>query len=244
MIRCLIIDDEPLAREGLADYVAEIPFMELAGTCRNALEAYSQIEEKKIDLLFLDINMPDITGLDLIKASAVDFQTVFTTAYSEYAVESYEHNASDYLLKPFEFGRFLKAVMKVKEKLKQAREDYFFAKFGYEYIRINFDDLLFIKGEGNYLKLVEKERSTLTRMTFEEITNQLPENFMQVHRSYIINSQLVEKLEKHQATIDDHQVPINSEGYEKLKALMHKWVSLIHAEVRSIFSNLQGFLCG
>ncbi|NVK85696.1 MAG: response regulator transcription factor [Cytophagia bacterium] len=222
MIRAIAIDDEPIALKVIEEHASKIPFLQVEEYFTDAFAALDFLQQNKVDLIFLDINMPDISGLDLLKASAGDFQTVFTTAYSEYAVESYEHNASDYLLKPFEFGRFLKAVMKVKEKLKQAKEDYFFVKSGYEYIRINFDDLLFIKGEGNYLKLVEKERSTLTRMTFEEISGQLPENFMQVHRSYIMNSILVEKLEKHQATIDGHQIPINSEGYERLKSIVIK----------------------
>ncbi|PWL30696.1 LytTR family DNA-binding domain-containing protein [uncultured Roseivirga sp.] len=222
MIRAIAIDDEPIALKVVEEHASKIPFLQLEESFTDAFAALEFLQNNKVDLIFLDINMPDISGLDLLKATDAKFQIVFTTAYSEYAVESYEHNAADYLLKPFEFGRFLKAVMKVKEGLKQAKEDYFFVKSGYEYIRINFQDLLFIKGEGNYLKLVEKERSTLTRMTFEEVSSQIPESFVQVHRSFIINSQLVEKLEKHQAKVGEHQVPINPEGYEKLKALVIK----------------------
>ncbi|GHE55179.1 LytR/AlgR family response regulator transcription factor [Roseivirga thermotolerans] len=222
MIRAIAIDDEPIALKVVEEHASKIPFLQLEESFTDAFAALDFLQNNKVDLIFLDINMPDISGLDLLKATDARFQIIFTTAYSEYAVESYEHNAVDYLLKPFEFGRFLKAVMKVKEGLKQAKEDYFFVKSGYEYIRINFQDLLFIKGEGNYLKLVEKERSTLTRMTFEEVLGQIPESFVQVHRSFIINSQLVEKLEKHQAKVREHQVPINTEGYEKLKSLVIK----------------------
>tara|TARA_B100000965_G_scaffold404552_1_gene435666 strand:- start:32848 stop:33516 length:669 start_codon:yes stop_codon:yes gene_type:complete len=222
LIRAIAIDDEPIALKVVEEHASKIPFLQLEESFTDAFAALDFLQNNKVDLIFLDINMPDISGLDLLKATDARFQIIFTTAYSEYAVESYEHNAVDYLLKPFEFGRFLKAVMKVKEGLKQAKEDYFFVKSGYEHIRINFQDLLFIKGEGNYLKLVEKERSTLTRMTFEEVLGQIPESFVQVHRSFIINSQLVEKLEKHQAKVREHQVPINTEGYEKLKSLVIK----------------------
>lgn len=222
MIRSIAIDDEAIALNVIEQHSAKIPFLKVEKYFTDAFEAIEYLSSEKIDLVFLDINMPDITGLDFLKAAKGNFEVIFTTAYSEYAVESYELNAADYLLKPFEFGRFLKAVMKVRDQLKQAKEDYFFVQSGYEYIRINFDDLLFIKGEGNYLKMVEKERNTLTRMTFDEVLSQLPESFMQVHRSYIINSLLIEKLEKHQAQAGEHQVPINVEGYERLKELVVK----------------------
>ena len=222
MIRAIAVDDEPIALKVVEEHASKIPFLELEECFTDAFEALDFLQQNKVDLVFLDINMPDISGLDFLKVAKKNFQIIFTTAYSEYAVESYEHNAADYLLKPFEFGRFLKAVMKVKDNLKQEIEDYFFVKSGYEYLRINFNDLLFIKGEGNYLKLVEKDRNTLTRMTFEEVLGLLPENHIQVHRSFIINSQLVEKLEKHQVIIGNHQVPVNSEGFEKLKSLVFK----------------------
>lgn len=220
MIRAIAIDDEAIALNVIKEHVSKIPFLSVEEYFTDAFKALDYLEDQKIDLVFLDINMPDISGLDFLKAAKGNFELIFTTAYSEFAVESYELNAADYLLKPFEFGRFLKAIMKVKDRLKQDQEEYLFVKSGYEYVRINFQDLLFIKGEGNYLKLVEKERSTMTRMTFEEILSQLPDYFLQVHRSFILNGQFVEKLEKHQAIIGGHQVAVNAEGYELLKKLV------------------------
>ncbi len=220
MIRAIAIDDEPIALKIVEEHASKIPFLKVEHYFTDAFAALDFLENNKVDLVFLDINMPDISGLDFLKASQSKFQTVFTTAYPEYAVQSYEFDAADYLLKPFEFGRFLKAVMKVKERLHQVKEDYFFVKSGYEYVRINFEDLLFVKGEGNYLKLVETHRNSMTRMIFQELMKLLPEQFINVHRSYVINRTKVTKLEKHQVAIGEHLVPINAEGFEKLKATM------------------------
>lgn len=216
MIKAIAIDNEANALKIIESHASRIPFLNLERVFTDAFEALDYLDGSKVDLVFLDINMPDINGLEFLDAAKGKFELVFTTAYSEYAVDSYNYNAADYLLKPFDFGRFLKAIMKVKDILKHDKEDYLFVKSGYEYLRINFNELLFVKGEGNYLKFVEHNRSTLSRMTFQEIKETLPEEFLAIHRSYVVNKTKITKLEKHQLHIGETAMPISQTHYEQL----------------------------
>lgn len=218
MIRAIAIDDEPIALRVVAEHAAKIPFLNLQSTFTNAFEAINYLKNEKVDLLFLDINMPDISGIDFLKALPDPPPTIFTTAYSEYALESYELDAIDYLLKPFEFGRFLKAVNKANEKLGQKADEAIFVKSGYEYHRIRFEDLKYLKAEGNYIQFVKTNDKLLCRMTMKEAEEQVGNNgFIKVHRSYIVNTQFVNKIEKHQLLVGDDLIPINNEGFELVK---------------------------
>lgn len=218
MIYAIAIDDEPIALKVVAEHAAKIPFLNLQASFTNAFEALNYLKNERVDLLFLDINMPDISGIDFLKALTDPPLVIFTTAYSEYALESYELDAIDYLLKPFEFGRFLKAVNKANEKLGQKADDAIFVKSGYEYHRIRFEDLKYLKAEGNYIQFVTTNEKLLSRMTMKEAEVEVGNNhFIKVHRSYIINTHFVDKIEKHQLHIGEEIIPINHEGFELVK---------------------------
>lgn len=217
MIKAIAIDDEPLALSILVRHAEKIPFLELRGTFTNAFEAIAQISQEAIDLLFLDVKMPDISGLEFLKSLNKVPLVIFTTAYQEYAVESYDFHALDYLMKPIEFGRFLKAVNKVEGRLKQNHDQFLFLKTGYEYIRLNVAEIKYIKAEGNYVKFVSGKETVLSRMTIQEAENRLmPMSFIKTHRSYLVNKAFIDKIEKHQLTIGEHLIPISGSYYSNL----------------------------
>lgn len=217
MIRAIAIDDEPIALQIIQKHAERIPYLHLEATFTNPFEAMTFLRDQKIDVLFLDINMPDISGLEFLKSLTTQPNVVFTTAYSEYAVESYEHSAIDYLLKPFDFGRFLKAVNKVAERNKQQNEAYLFLKTGFDYIRLEVKDLLYAKAEGNYVKFVTTDQSVMSRMKMKEVEAALDkEQFLQTHRSYIVNKTSIDKIEKHQLHIQGDIIPISQTYYEGL----------------------------
>jgi len=223
MIKAIAIDDEPIALKIVADHASKIPFLELSESFTNAFQALDHLKTNKVDLIFLDINMPDISGIDFLKALTNPPLVIFSTAYSEYALESYDLNAVDYLLKPFEFGRFLKAVNKAREKLGEKADEAIFIKSGYEYHRIQFNELLYLKADGNYIQFVTKEKKLLSRMTMKEASELVEKSgFLKVHRSYCINPHFISKIEKHQVLINDEPFPINSEGFEALQETIKK----------------------
>jgi DNA-binding LytR/AlgR family response regulator len=219
MLRCVIIDDEPIARKGLKEYMQDAPFLQLAGEFDNPLKAAELLMQEKIDLLFLDIQMPKMTGLEFLKTLSHPPMVIFTTAYPQYAVEGFEWNAIDYLLKPFSFERFWKAVSKARtmqEAITQpvtapAEPDHFFIKSDNKLIRIAYDEVLFIEALQNYVAVYTTTgRKYITYITFHSIESQLPTGrFIRTHKSYIVAAGKVESIEGNEITIGAHHIPIS-----------------------------------
>ena len=195
-IRCIAIDDEPMALEKLKSYIQKIPYMELVAACDSPADAIQIMSDTAVDAVFVDINMPDMNGLDFVKVLPEMPLVVFTTAYSEYAVESYRVRAVDYLLKPYTFEEFQRAadyvqqqwLAKQKAPVAPADLDNVFLKVDYRYIRVSLKDIAFIEGMNEYLKIhLVSGDPYLVHTSFKQINNHLPENFLQVHRSYVVN---------------------------------------------------------
>jgi two-component system, LytTR family, response regulator len=208
MLKCIAIDDEPFALEVIKAHAKKVPFIELKETFVNAMEALEYLKKNTIDLVFLDINMPDITGLEFSQL-LTDQQFIFTTAYSQYAVDAFTLQATDYLMKPIDFNRFLVACQKVYENItKEApKMTHLFVKDGYDLVKVGLEDLLFVGSDGNYLTFKEIAKKTLTRMTMTEAIELLPKaNYFRTHKSYLVNLGKVQKIEKHQLTLTDSSI--------------------------------------
>ncbi|MES2274600.1 MAG: LytTR family DNA-binding domain-containing protein [Bacteroidota bacterium] len=218
MIKAIAVDDEPLALEVIRAHAARVPFMQVLAYFTNAFEAIDYMAQNPVDLLFLDIKMPDISGLELAEGLQHKPLIIFTTAYAEHAVTSYELNAIDYLLKPFSFPRFLKACHKAHEQLllkqgnKGSAADSIFIKSGYEQIKIGFDQLLYLEGGGNYMSFIMADgRKILSRLTMADAIALLSAHiFVRVHRSYIVNKNKIDRIERHQLHIAGQVVPVGS----------------------------------
>lgn len=192
MIRTLLVDDEPLALDILESYVEKLPDLELVGRCENAIQANEVIRTGEVDLVFMDIQMPQMTGIELLKSLPNPPSVVFTTAYAEYAVEGFDLNATDYLLKPIAFDRFLKAVNKVQESMSKPpeskSEDFFFVKADKKLVKIHYSEILYIEGLKDYVIIKKEEGRVIALQTMKSLESKLPsDSFMRVHRSYIIN---------------------------------------------------------
>ncbi len=229
MLRAVAIDDEPIALEVIKNFSEKIIFLDLLGCFTDAFEAMDFLQRNDIDLIFLDIKMPDISGLDFLKSISNPPLIIFTTAYSEHAVQSFELNAIDYLLKPFSLTRFIMACNRVNEQIelrKKAQaavqtDSTIFIRSGYELVKIDLDDILYIEGTGNYVKYVLKEQNIVTRHTMKETEDLLPSlDFMRVHRSYIVGKKYISKIQKSDIWIGTYEIPIGESyknGIEKLK---------------------------
>lgn len=228
-MRCIIIDDEPLAIDVIKEYCQKIDFIELVGTYTNALEALSIIHENKIDLIFSDIEMPQINGIDFINSLNNKPLFIFTTAYSQYAVAGFDLNAVDYLVKPIPYYRFIRAVTRAKELLshkepvssnlfpsggnpqKGESDNFIFVKSEYENIKINKNEIKYIQGLKDYLKIhvLNTNRPILTLMSFKEIHEKVAsDQFLRVHKSFIINITYIKAIQKSKIIIDDMRIPI------------------------------------
>lgn len=193
-IRTLIVDDEPLALQVLENYIAQLPELELVAQCNNAIEAHHVLQEEKIDLMCLDINMPQISGIDFLSSLSNPPLVIFTTAFSDYALESYNLDVVDFLLKPISLDRFMKAINKVVEKLNskqkavQQEVDYFYVKADKKLIKVNYEDIIYIEGLKDYVIIRTEDGRIITLQTMKSLTDKLPENrFLRVHRSYLVN---------------------------------------------------------
>ncbi|HOA37749.1 MAG TPA: LytTR family DNA-binding domain-containing protein [Flavihumibacter sp.] len=228
-LTCIAVDDEKLALDLLVDNIAQVPFLELVGTARNALEVLKLLQEKSVDLLFLDIQMPGLTGMQLAASLKGKTKVIFLTAFEQYALESYTVNAIDYLLKPVPFDRFLEACMKALEafntnKTAPAQEDarYLFVNVEYNIVKIAVDDVLLIEGYKDYVKihLQSSKRPVITRMSMKHLEEKLePFAFLRLHKSYIVSLSRVESIHKSFVKIGEHEIPV-SEHYKEL--LMEK----------------------
>jgi two-component system, LytTR family, response regulator len=228
MISCIVIDDEPMALNIIDGYISKTNFLELKGTFRDAIEALDFLQKQTIDLIFLDINMPDLNGVQFVKLlPPTHSQIIFCTAYSEYAVESYEHQALDYLLKPIEFDRFLKAALKAKsyfepsihadkkqptdqepiDKVNQA--DYILIKSGSETIKIKLKEITHIEGTGNYVTIHTPSRRIMSLQSMKDIMQHLQTDiFFRVHKSFIVSFDFVDTIENHQVKIGSTRIPV------------------------------------
>ena len=216
-LRTLIIDDEPLARKGIREYVSEVDFLELAGECDSALQAAGFLSSGEIHLVLLDIQMPKLTGLDFIKSMPDPPPFIFTTAYPEFALEGFELSALDYLVKPISFDRFFKAALKTKDyyELRQVNAQgnaagHFFIKVDQKLVRLNFDEIRFVEAMQNYVVLHCTGRKYISYLTLGSVENFLPaDRFLKVHKSYIVALDKVESIEGTDIRIGPDQIPIS-----------------------------------
>lgn len=220
MIKCLVIDDEPLALQQLASYVEKIPYFTLVALCHGAVEAREIIDMERVDAIFVDINMPDINGMDFVKQLSAPPIVVFTTAYSEYAVDGYKVDAVDYLLKPFGLDDFKRAATKVKKRYELENnaaaqqpaddDDSIFLKTEHRVIRANIADIRYVEGMSEYLKIyIEGQRPIIMLLSMKKLEERLPSYFMRIHRSYIVNMKKVSEVSKSRVAIDaDTVLPV------------------------------------
>jgi len=218
-IRCIIVDDEPLAREGMELLVKEAGFLDLRATCSNAIEANRVLAEQEIDLIFLDIQMPRIRGIDFLKSLAVRPLVIITTAYPHYALEGYELNVLDYLLKPITLERFLKAVNRAREAI--LPENYFFIKTSNGYEKILHQEILFIEANQNYSFIHTRRGKFITLTALGTIEEQLPPaKFLRVHKSYVVSVDQIQGLSGNEITIDKHRVPLSKNYRDALMRII------------------------
>lgn len=224
----IAIDDEPIALEVIKSHASKVPFLELKAAFTNAFKTAEYLQKEKTDLLFLDIKMPYITGTEFLKSLSLPPMLIFTTAYSEHAVQSFELDAVDYLLKPFSLSRFLKACSKANELylLRNNHEQspfFIFIKSGYERIRVNLSEILYVESAGNYMNFILLDSKILSRLSMQETLEALPENkFVRIHRSFIVAIDKIEKMDRHQVRINGLTIPVGSIYEENIQMAMKK----------------------
>jgi len=221
MFKCLVIDDEELARELLKTYIKKLDFIELVASFENPINAVELLKKETIDVIFLDIQMPEIKGTEFAKMIPPSTQIIFTTAYSEYALEGFELNATDYLLKPITFDRFLAAVNKIKKEAQlssEKPEETITIKSGYDLHKIKYDDILFVESDSEYVVFNTVSKKIMSHQTLKSLDNKLPEEmFMRIHRSYIINKNKVTALKGKDVLLSDIKIPVSASYYELVK---------------------------
>lgn len=212
-ITCIITDDEPLARRGLVGYIEKIDFLDLKSVCEDAVQLNSILKKQQVDLLFLDIEMPSINGIDFMKSAVNPPKVIFTTAYEQYALEGYELEVLDYLLKPVSFERFLKAANKAFDYFKDRSLGscpYIFIKAGNRLEKINFEDILFVEAMENYMAIYTGTGKIVTHSTLKSLQEKLPvASFVQTHKSYIVNIHAVKAMEGNILYLNSFQVPVS-----------------------------------
>lgn len=219
-LKCLIVDDEPLAQRVLEKYVSELPGLELKGKCSDAIEAMEVLQEQEVDLIFLDINMPRLSGINFLKTYKNPPMVVITTAYTEYALESYELNVLDYLKKPFSFERFLQAVQKAEEKVKGGVEpqeaekeerEFIFVKANKKTINISIDSILYVEALGDYVKIFTAEGHIVTYQSLKGIERLLSsQKFYRIHKSYIVSLSKIKSIEGNMVHLEKATIPIGN----------------------------------
>ena len=225
MMNCIIVDDEPLARDVLEEFTGKIPFLKLKASCKSGFEALEVLQKEKIDLIFLDIQMPDMTGIQLYESLSYRPMVIFTTAYSNYAVTGFDLDAVDYLVKPFAFQRFLKAVNKAYEQLNQGEavavpefhRDFMFVKDGTKIVKVAYDDILYLEGMKDYVKIILKENKlVMPLISMQNMVKKLPKGlFVRVHRSYIVSLSKIDSVEKNRVVIGGKWLPVGN-SYKNL----------------------------
>ncbi|MEM6723541.1 MAG: LytTR family DNA-binding domain-containing protein [Bacteroidota bacterium] len=218
MIKCVIIDDEPLARQLLGEYLEKTPELDLFADFSTAIEGLQFVQEQPVDLIFLDIQMPDLTGIQFLKILKGKCPVILTTAYSKYALEGYEHDVIDYLLKPITFERFLQAVQKAKDRIQHVSisepnptADYFFVKSEYKTLKINYDQVLYLQGLGDYVAIHTTNGKVLTLENLRDLAGRLPGHlFIRVHRSFLIALSAIEYIERNRIVIGAERIPLGN----------------------------------
>ncbi|HZY80623.1 MAG TPA: LytTR family DNA-binding domain-containing protein [Cyclobacteriaceae bacterium] len=227
MIKCIAIDDEPLALEIIKNFSKKITFLELLECFTDAFQAADYLQKNRVDLMFLDIRMPSISGLDFIKTLSNPPMVILTTAHSEHAIQGFDLNVLDYLLKPFSLARFLQACTKANELFElrtqaEINKDSFFIKSGYEKIKVNINEILYVEGEGNYMVFVLKNKRILSRYTMSDVESLLPRSlFVRLHRSYIISLKHIDRADKRSVWIGETELPIGKSYQEQFEKLLH-----------------------
>lgn len=239
MLRCLAIDDESLALDLLEDNIRKVPFLELVKKCRSAFEAIEILRQEKIDLIFLDIQMPDVSGIQFLKSLNKKPPVIFTTAFEKYALQGYELDVIDYLLKPFSFERFLKAVNKAQEYLDLTEKsglpasvegtngasNYLFVKTDYKLVKINLREIVYIEGLKDYIKIytTTAERPVITLLTMKAMEEKLsPREFVRVHRSYIVAIHQVQFIQRNTVHIGNKEIPVSEHYKDNLYKIINK----------------------
>ncbi len=228
MINCIAIDDEPLALDLVEDFAAKVPFLSLKKSFSSALDALPLLNSEKIDLMFLDIQMPQITGLQFIKSLEHPPKVVFTTAYAQHAVEGFNVDAVDYLLKPFTFERFLKSANKVQQALASEQQsvsssgDYIFVKSGYDMVKVRFADIHYIEGLKDYVKIHTTQKTIIALLTMKSLESSLPAGFLRVHRSYIINFEHLESVGRRNLIVAKQDIPLGDMYREQFMAKLDR----------------------
>lgn len=229
---CLIVEDEPLAAEVLQDYVSQVPFLTLSGTCGDAIYAMEKLQHEKIDLIFLDIHLPKLKGLDFIKTLRNPPHIIIVSAYHEYALQGYEYNVIDFLLKPVEFSRFLMAVNKIKQAattsampiISEASERaYIFFNVGKKRVKIFLDEILYIESLKEYVRIFTKSKSILTKFQLGQIESLLARNnFIRVHRSFIVAKDKIDAFTASDIEVNGKQIPVGRSYKELVQAILDK----------------------
>ena len=233
-IKCLAIDDEPLALKQIGTYIKKTPFLELVAICNNAFDALGYLKAKQVDLMFVDINMPDLSGMDFVKSLSEKPFIIFTTAYSEYAIEGFKVDATDYLLKPIGYKDFLKAVNKVKylfdlkgvqsESVKTASE-HLFVKSEYRLVRIELSEIKYIESMHEYVRIhLINDKPVMTLLSLKSVEEQLPpKNFLRVHRSFIVNTDKIKVVERNRIIFDNNvYIPVSDQYKERFQEFINK----------------------
>ncbi|GAE83601.1 two-component system LytT family response regulator [Bacteroides reticulotermitis] len=235
MMKCIAIDDEPLALSQLAGYISRIPFLTLLKPCQDVFEAMQVLSEEEVDLIFIDINMPDLNGVDFVRSLITNPLVIFTTAYSEYAVDGFKLDAVDYLLKPFEFQDLLKAADKARKKYEYLRQESpdeakikdgsLFVKSDYKVIRLDIDKVKYIEGMSEYIRIfIEgEEKPVMTLSSLQKMEERLPSYFMRIHRSYIVNLRKITEISRLRIIFDKNTyIPVGENYKEKFTEYISK----------------------
>ncbi|MFV0376578.1 MAG: LytR/AlgR family response regulator transcription factor [Mangrovibacterium sp.] len=233
-IRTIAIDDEPLALKLLSGYVQKTPFMELLGEFDNPLDAMEFLNGQEVDLIILDIQMPDLTGIEFARVQKTNAKLIFTTAYEKYALEGYKLNAIDYLLKPYSYQEFLTAVNKAKKQLElelgaettlEANNQFLFLKSEYKIRRINFNDILYVEGLKDYVKvyLARDDKPVLSLSSMKAVEEKLPpSHFMRIHRSFIVNLDKIEVIERGRIVFGKNYIPVSDQYKDKFQEFLNQ----------------------
>jgi len=241
VLKCIAVDDEPLALKLVQTFIDQTPFLELSASCDNAVEAMTIIKEKQPDLVFLDINMPNLTGMELARLLQEQPgpapKIIFTTAYNHYAIEGYKVNAVDYLLKPFSYEEFLRAANKVLQITEEssnhyqpitaADDEFFFLKVEYQWVRISLKDVLYIESLKDYVKvhLIDSQKTVLSLISLKSLEEKLPSTkFMRIHRSYIVSLDKINAISKNSIFIGKTEITVGEQYKEAFKTIVEKWL--------------------
>lgn len=227
-INSIIIDDEPLARKGLKEYISDVDFLHLVGDFDNPLKAAELVSKGNVQLMFLDIQMPKISGLDFFRSLQQAPPVIFTTAYPQYALDGFDLNALDYLVKPIAFDRFLKAALKAREyyEVRQqnsettgtgSKDDHFFVKADNKLVKISFDEMLFVEALQNYVVIHTTLKKYITYLTFKSVEEYLPsDRFIKTHKSYIVSASKIDSIEGNEIRMGEHHIPISRNEKEEV----------------------------